>query len=1218
MQGVIDTGAEINVVSAHAAAEWRLRYESATLPIPKWLANTKAYCYGACYIPFTITDSWGTTKDTHQLFYVLEKEGPPLLWGMHGIDELNIAIFPSQRTWRFEIIEPKMQIEGLQDFEKSMENEEVYCIILSNVGAVDAGPTRLRGEDDAQVLPKEVADYADVASEKAAGILPENKVTDHAIEIEGEPPYGPLYNLSTRELETLRRYLDDALAKGWIRHSTSPAGAPVLFVPKKDGTLRLCVDYRALNKITISNRHALPLISETLDRLAGAKVFTKLDLKDAYHRIRIRRGDEWKTAFRTRYGHFEYTVMPFGLSNAPATFQAYINRAMAGIIDVFCVVYLDDILIYSQDLEEHWKQVRQVLWRLRKYSLYINRKKCEFATRKVEFLGFIISEKGVEMDRQRVETIELWPTPKTFRDIQVFIGFTNFYRRFIHQYSKIAGPLTSLLKGSKNGKKAGLLIWTAVEESAFRLLIEAFTKAPLLAHFEYNRYIRLETDASGYALAAIISQLIEDAWHPIAFYSRKMTSAELNYDTHDKELLAIIEAFKHWRHYLEGSIYSIQVLTDHDNLKGFANKKELSSRQSRWAMRLSAFDFNITHRPGSTNPADAPSRRRDFAGAARAQDLLPTLQKKLALISQIEIENSQRIILAGLISVTHKDLEGPLRVEGLREPAQCECCTSGVVTQAHPIGSVANTTLNPATGVIGREQFIPRILGEEALLYETVYEDENKSMRDLILICQREDAQAIQIRNKLQDTQNHNAGSLWSVDHNEVRFNGKLYVPPQESIRMAILKRYHDDPLAGHFGVGKTLELVQRKYNWSGLKRYIEDYISECDVCQRTKARRHRVYGDLQSLRLPSAPWQELSWDFIVGLPPGRREQENIVYDSILVVLDRYTKMALYIPCTKTLKAKELADIFYNTIVCRFGMPMGIVSDRGSLFTSEYWSELCYYWRIKRRLSTAFHPQTDGQTERQNQTLEHYLRVYCTEQQTNWIQLLPMAEFAYNNAKHATIGCSPFYALYGYHPEVYIDVEDDAKGGKIPAIEERLKKVHHIRQLLEIRWKQATDMQAKYFNKKHNSKSYNIGDHVLLSTQNLSLAQPNKKLTHKFIGPFRIRDIIGKQAYRLDLPKEYSRLHNVFHVSLLEPYHRRAGEAAAPLLKGPDLVDNEEEWEIEALLDRRTRKGQIWYKVRWKDWPSDYDQWIEKENLDHASELRESYDSAALSKRRRR
>ena len=231
------------------------------------------------------------------------------------------------------------------------------------------------------------------------------------------------------------------------------------------------MDYRGLNAVTIKNRHLLPLITETLDRLSGAKIFSKLDLKDVYHRIRIKRGNEWKTAFRTRYGHFEYLVMPFGLANAPATFQAYINRALVGLVDVTCVVYLDDILIFSETPADHWRHVKEVLQRLRQFQLYANRKKYEFFTTRVEYLGFIVSTAGVEMDARRVETIRDWPTPKTYREVQVFLGFANFYRRFIHYYSAIIAPLTSLLKGSKDGKKTGPLEWPDDVQAAFSITV---------------------------------------------------------------------------------------------------------------------------------------------------------------------------------------------------------------------------------------------------------------------------------------------------------------------------------------------------------------------------------------------------------------------------------------------------------------------------------------------------------------------------------------------------------------------------------------------------------------------------------------------------------------------------------------------------------------------------------------------------------------------------
>ena len=384
----------------------------------------------------------------------------------------------------------------------------------------------ISSEENRAPSPDYVQEYADVFSEEAAGVLPAHADHDHAIELApgSNPPYRPIYNLSEPERAVLRDYIKTALAKGWIRPSKSPAGAPVLFVPKKDGGLRLCVDYRGLNAATIKNRYALPLIGETLDQLAGAKIFTQLDLRDAYHRIRIREGDEWKTAFRTCYGHFEYTVMPFGLTNAPATFQAYINKALSDMLDLCVVVYLDDILIYSMNEEDHERNVRMVLDRLRAYNLYCKLSKCAFNVDTVNFLGFVVSPKGIHMEPARVETVEQWPEPTCARDIQVFLGFTNFYRRFVEGYSRLTAPLTELTKGATKGKSSREPFQLGKEaRKAFFALKERFLTAPILTHFDAGQPICVETDASDFAIAGILSQVQEDKqWHPVAFWSCKM------------------------------------------------------------------------------------------------------------------------------------------------------------------------------------------------------------------------------------------------------------------------------------------------------------------------------------------------------------------------------------------------------------------------------------------------------------------------------------------------------------------------------------------------------------------------------------------------------------------------------------------------------------------------------------------------------------------------
>jgi hypothetical protein len=473
--------------------------------------------------------------------------------------------------------------------------------------------TPIQEETSSTTIPEQYKQFQDVFEKKNADILPKHRPYDCSIDLQdgAQPPFGPIYNLSQNELTTLREYIEENLAKNFIRHSKSPAGAPILFVKKKDGSLRLCVDYRGLNKVTVKNRYPLPLISGLLDQLSQAKIYTKIDLRGAYNLVRIKEGDEWKTAFRTRYGHFEYNVMPFGLTNAPAIFQHLMNDVFREYLDRFVVCYLDDILIYSKNIEEHEEHVKLVLQKLREKGLYAKAEKCAFHQPKVEFLGYVISSEGLLMDPKKVQAVTEWALPKTVRDVQCFLGFANFYRIFIKNYSQVAAPLTRLTCKDK-------LEWGPAAQKAFEDLKAAFTTAPILLHPDFTKAFYMETDASDFALGAVLSQMGEDEkLHPIAFYSRKFSAAEINYEIHDKELLAIVDSFQEWRHLLEGAAHPVVVYTDHKNLEYFTSARVLNRRQARWNMSLSRFDFTITYRPGKQQGlSDALSRRSYLAPKA--------------------------------------------------------------------------------------------------------------------------------------------------------------------------------------------------------------------------------------------------------------------------------------------------------------------------------------------------------------------------------------------------------------------------------------------------------------------------------------------------------------------------------------------------------------------------------------------------------------------------
>ena len=406
----------------------------------------------------------------------------------------------------------------------------------------------------------------------------------------------------------MKTYVKNYLANGFIRPSKSPAAAPVMFMAKPDGKLRLVVDYRGLNKITVKNRYPLPLIPEMLDRLHKAKVFTKIDLRNAYHQVRVKEGDEWKTAFRCREGHFEYQVCPQGPTNAPAMFQHFMNDILREYLDLIAVGILDDVIIFSESLAEHVQHVRTILEVLRQHKLYAKVEKCEFHKDQMTFVGYLVSKEGIGMDPTKVSAILDWPIPTTVKEVQSFLGFANFYRKFIQNFSSLTTPLTSLTR------KAAKFCWSSAAAAAFSALQHAFTSAPILQHFQPDLPLTIEADASDFALGCILSQPSPTGdLHPVCYYSRKFTAAELNYPIYDKELLAVVAAFKQWRVYVEGAAHPIQVYTDHKNLEYFSQARTTSRRHARWAATLAPYTYTIVYRKGASNgKPDALSRRPDY------------------------------------------------------------------------------------------------------------------------------------------------------------------------------------------------------------------------------------------------------------------------------------------------------------------------------------------------------------------------------------------------------------------------------------------------------------------------------------------------------------------------------------------------------------------------------------------------------------------------------
>jgi hypothetical protein len=444
-----------------------------------------------------------------------------------------------------------------------------------------------------------VCEYPDVFPDELPGMPPDRDV-EFVIEL--HPGTAPIskrpYRMPPKELAELETQLQEVLDKGYIRPSSSPWGCPALFVKKKDGSLRMCVDYRPLNAVTIKNKYQLPRIDVLFDQLAGAKVFSKIDLRSGYHQIKIQPCDIPKTAFSTRYGLYEFLVMSFGLTNAPAYFMYLMNSVFMTELDKFVMVFIDDILIYSKSEKEHAENLRVVLQRLRDHKLCAKFSKCEFWLKSVKFLGHTISHDGISVDPSKVQEVMDWKPPKSVHQIRSFLGLAGYYRRFIPDFSRIAKPMTELLK------KGVKFVWSEACEKAFHTLRKHLTSAPVLVQLDNSKPFEVFCDASGTGLGCVLMQ----EGRVIAYASRALRPHELNYPTHDLELAAVVHALKIWRHYLMGS--RCNIFTDHKSLKYIFTQLELNMRQRRWLEFIKDYDQEVHYHPGKANVvADALSRK---------------------------------------------------------------------------------------------------------------------------------------------------------------------------------------------------------------------------------------------------------------------------------------------------------------------------------------------------------------------------------------------------------------------------------------------------------------------------------------------------------------------------------------------------------------------------------------------------------------------------------
>ncbi|GJS50543.1 putative reverse transcriptase domain-containing protein [Tanacetum coccineum] len=707
-----------------------------------------------------------------------------------------------------------------------------------------------------------VKNFPEVFPEDLPGLPPTRQVEFHIDLVPGAAPVARApYRLAPSEMKELADQLQELSDKGFIRPSSSPWGAPVLFVKKKDGSLRMCIDYRELNKLTVKNRYPLPRIDDLFDQLQGSSVYSKIDLRSGYHQLKVREEDISKTAFRTRYGHYEFQVMPFGLTNAPAVFMDLMNRVCKPYLDKFVIVFIDDILIYSKSKQEHEEHLKIILELLKKEELYAKFSKCEFWLPKVQFLGHVIDNKGIHVDPAKIESVKDWASPKTPTEIRQFLGLAGYYRRFIEGFSKIAKPMTKLTQ------KKVKFEWGDKQETAFQLLKQKLCSAPILALPEGSEDFIVYCDASKKGLGAVLMQREK----VISYASRQLKIHEKNYTTHDLELGAVVFALKIWRHYLYGT--KCTVFTDHKSLQHILNQKELNMRQRRWLELLSDYDCDIRYHPGKANVVADALSRKEREPPLRVRALVMTIGldlPKQILNAQTEARKPENI--------KNEDVGGML-IENAKYPE-----------------------------AMRTEKLEPRTDGTLCL-------------------------------------------------------NGRSWLPCYGDLRTVIMHESHKSKYSIHPGSEKMYQDVKKLYWWPNMKADIATYVSKCLTCAKVKAEHQRQSGLLVQPEIPQWKWDNITMDFVTKLP---RSSQG--YDTIWVIVDRLTKSAIFIPMKETDPLEKLARLYLKEVVTRHGIPVSIICDRDPRFASNFWRSLQKALGTSLDMSTAYHPQTDGQSERTIQT----------------------------------------------------------------------------------------------------------------------------------------------------------------------------------------------------------------------------------------------------------
>ena len=813
----------------------------------------------------------------------------------------------------------------------------------------------------------------------------------HTIPLHDDVPFKQRHRrIPPSQYDEVRRHLGEMLDCGVIRESHSPYSSPVVLVRKRDGSLRFCIDYRKLNSKTIKDSYALPRIEEALEAMGGSQWFSVLDLKSGYWQIEVDEGDKPKTAFTVGpLGFYECNRMAFGLTNAPATFQRLMEHCLSDINFRKCIVYIDDIIIFSSSFEEHIERLEAVFQRLLDFGLKLKLSKCKFFQKKVKFLGHVISSEGIETDPDKIDAIKTWPVPEGVEQLRTFLGFSGYYRKFVPKYAKIVKPLNELLtlclKDSNifRAKSETSWKWSSACQKSFEEIVQILSSPLVLTYPDFDLPFIVNTDASQDGLGATLSQLQKGEEKVIAYASRALRKAEKNYPANKLEFLALKWAITEKFHeYLYGNTFTVR--TDNNPLTYVTSSAKLDATGHRWMAALSAYNFKVVYRSGKKNlDADALSRRPHPGEEHEGHLVSP---EQFLAISNSAVCQAPYATLVECFCEDEKGLEVML-----------QCCGVNVVLDSG-LGSLSHTELESAQTsdpVVGRAIHYVKMSKRRPNRRELA--GESSSVCRLL---------------KEWDRLRLDQGILYRIrkDDSSSCEVAQLVIP--EVLKSRAFDGIHGD--MGHFGVERTLDLARSRFFWPNMSKDISMMVKRCKPCALQKAPQPKQVAPLVPIS-SSASLELVCIDYL------KLERSTGGYENVLVITDHFTRYAQAIP-TLNQTAKTTARVLFNNFIVHYGFPERIHSDQGRNFESDVVRQLCGIAGVKKTRTTPYHPMGNGMCERFNRTLIHMLGTLDEDRKKSWKDCVSPLVHAYNSTKHNSNGFSLFFLMFGIHPRLAIDV----------------------------------------------------------------------------------------------------------------------------------------------------------------------------------------------------